>query len=621
VFGGDDDDVDLGSLLRGYRERSGLTQAGLAGRAGLSERGLRDLERGRSRRPHLTSIQRLAEAMDLTPDERALLLRRNGGPVTPAFAPPAAVPAPGGPAPGVPAPGGPARGGPAGVGILGPLSVTVDARPVHAGTPMLRTLLGLLALHAPDTVPVDEIMAELWGDRPPRTARAQVNVRVGQLRRLLGSEACVESSNGGYRLRTALDASTFTELVTAAERARADGDHDGAGAHYATALRLWRGPVLADVPGLRYHPVVAGLTARRITATIAHADRAGPADLPEVLGWLRALADDEPLHEGLAASLMLGLAATGDRAAALAVHAATRERLRAELGIEPGPELRAAHRRVLEREAEPPPAEPAAAPSGADHLIRLLAAHPDPDVAAACAHARQGRYDAALAHLDLAARRHRDRDDPAGHARVILGRGWVAGLLGDGREALAHTERALAMFEGLGDRLGIAHALAGAGRHLAGLGEADRALGVLTRAWTLHRDLDDPYGRADTLDRLGGVYLLKGRPEAAAGHFRRAAALHRELGDRYAEADSRHWLGDAHDAMGDLVGARSAWSSALRILDDMGHADAAGLRDKLTRTRATPAPTPGQTPGQARDRRRTAGWPWPGGPDGRTPSR
>ena len=534
---------DLGPLLRGYRMRSGLTQAGLAGRAGLSERGLRDLERGRSRRPHLTSIQRLAEAMDLTPAERELLLRRNGGPVTPAAAPQASR-------------------GPAGVGILGPLSVTVDAHPVRVGASMLRTLLGLLALHAPDTVPVDEIMAELWGDRPPRTARAQVHVRVGQLRRLLGAEECVGSVAGGYRLRAGLDASTFTELVTAAERARTDNDHDGCRDRYARALRLWRGPVLADVPGLRYHPVVAGLTARRITATIAYADLALPADLPEALRWLRVLADDEPLHEGLAASLMLGLAAAGDRAAALAVHAATRERLRAELGIEPGPELRAAHLRVLKRETEPP---------------------------------------------------HRDPDDPGGYARVILGRGWAAGQLGDTREALAHTERALAVFEELGDRLGIAHALAGAGRHLIGLGEVDRALATLTRAWAMHQDLDDPYGRADTLDRLGGAYLLKGRPDTASGHFRRAAALHREVGDRYAEADSWHWLGDAHDAMDDIVGARSAWSSALRILDEIGHDDAAALRDKLTRSRVTPA--------RPRDRRRTAGWPWPGGPDGRTPSR
>lgn len=128
-----------------------------------------------------------------------------------------------------------------------------------------------------------------------------------------------------------------------------------------------------------------------------------------------------------------------------------------------------------------------------------------------------------------------------------------------------------------------------------------------------HPGLDDPYGRADTLDRLGGAYLLKGRPDTASGHFRRAAAVHREVGDRYAEADSWHWLGDAHHAMDDIVGARSAWSSALRILDEIGHDDAAALRDKLTRSRVTPA--------RPRDRRRTAGWPWPGGPDGRTPSR
>jgi DNA-binding SARP family transcriptional activator/DNA-binding XRE family transcriptional regulator len=322
---------DLGSLLRRYRMRSGLTQAGLADRAGLSERGLRDLERGRSRRPHLASINRLAEAMGLTPAEREPLLRRNRGAVTPAAARP--VPR-----------------GPAVVGILGPLTATVDGHPVRAGAPMLRTLLGLLALHAPDAVPVDEIMVELWGDRPPRTARGQVHVRIGQVRRLLGADGCVESVAGGYRLRTALDASTFTDLVAAAERARADGDRDGARDRYARALRLWRGPALADVPGLRYHPAVAGLMARRITATIAHADLVGAADAPEALRWLRALADDEPLHEGLAASLMLALAAVGERTAALAVHAAMRERLRDELRIEPGPELRAAHLRVLRPE-------------------------------------------------------------------------------------------------------------------------------------------------------------------------------------------------------------------------------------------------------------------------------
>jgi transcriptional regulator with XRE-family HTH domain len=60
------DQVPLAALVREYRDLRGLTQEQLAGRAGLSERTVRNLERGRIRRPYPDTVRRLAEALELT---------------------------------------------------------------------------------------------------------------------------------------------------------------------------------------------------------------------------------------------------------------------------------------------------------------------------------------------------------------------------------------------------------------------------------------------------------------------------------------------------------------------------------------------------------------------------
>lgn len=64
----------FGEWLKRYRAAAGLTQEELAGRAGLSVRGISDLERGRRATPHYTTVRLLAEALGLRDDERAHLL-------------------------------------------------------------------------------------------------------------------------------------------------------------------------------------------------------------------------------------------------------------------------------------------------------------------------------------------------------------------------------------------------------------------------------------------------------------------------------------------------------------------------------------------------------------------
>ena len=68
----------FGELLRRHRLAAGLTQEALAERAGLSARGIADLERGVRRLPHPQTVQRLVEALGLDDAPRAALLLSRG---------------------------------------------------------------------------------------------------------------------------------------------------------------------------------------------------------------------------------------------------------------------------------------------------------------------------------------------------------------------------------------------------------------------------------------------------------------------------------------------------------------------------------------------------------------
>src|SRR5215468_2955157 len=64
----------FGALLQQYRVAAGFSQEELAERAGLSRRGISDLERGQRRVPHPATVRRIADALNLTAPERAALL-------------------------------------------------------------------------------------------------------------------------------------------------------------------------------------------------------------------------------------------------------------------------------------------------------------------------------------------------------------------------------------------------------------------------------------------------------------------------------------------------------------------------------------------------------------------
>ncbi|HEY1868109.1 MAG TPA: helix-turn-helix domain-containing protein, partial [Candidatus Cybelea sp.] len=88
--GRDQSSPDFGTLLRHYRLAAGLSQEALAERARVSSEGISALERGYRRTPQRETLALLAEALQLTPEERAFFeaaarsnsARRGGGSVS-----------------------------------------------------------------------------------------------------------------------------------------------------------------------------------------------------------------------------------------------------------------------------------------------------------------------------------------------------------------------------------------------------------------------------------------------------------------------------------------------------------------------------------------------------------
>ena len=235
-------------------------------------------------------------------------------------------------------------------GILGPLEVAAGGRRVTLGAGRQRRLLAVLLVHAGEVVSTDRLIHELWGERPPETARKALQGHVSQLRKVLGPDAIV-TRPPGYALRIApglLDADRFETLVEEARGA----EPALAVAKLEAALALWRGPALADFADDDFARDLAGrLEERRLQALEARIDaQLALARHVDVVAELEQLVARNPLREHLRAQLMLALYRSGRQADALKVYREGRVGLVEELGLEPGPELQELYRAILDHD-------------------------------------------------------------------------------------------------------------------------------------------------------------------------------------------------------------------------------------------------------------------------------
>ncbi|MDV5145158.1 BTAD domain-containing putative transcriptional regulator [Streptomyces sp. SBC-4] len=251
--------------------------------------------------------------------------------------------------------------------LLGPtLAHTPDGADVTVGGPRVRALLTVLALRPGRTVPVPDLVDEVWyGDEPPADAVAALQALVGRLRRALGRTAVI-SADGGYRLDARpedVDAHRFERLAAEGVTALSGGDADRAAALLDEALGLWRGSALADLPDRdaeagRWEARRLDARRARLGAALALGEAAGA--LPE----LTALSAAHPLDEPLQALRIRALRDTGRAAEALAAYESVRRALANRLGTDPSPALRALHAELL-APAPPAPPVPTAKPAAA----------------------------------------------------------------------------------------------------------------------------------------------------------------------------------------------------------------------------------------------------------------
>ncbi|GIJ64054.1 AfsR/SARP family transcriptional regulator [Virgisporangium aurantiacum] len=240
-------------------------------------------------------------------------------------------------------------------GVLGPLAVwrTSPAGPLTA--PKLRALLLLLLIEG-EPVPPGQLL-DIFSRGRASSAPPTIHVSVHRLRRWL-------RQHGGHRLDLTphgyaldvdpllVDAGQFRRRLAAANAAV---DPSARIDLLSSALSLWRGRIGYDAPAaLQQRAAVRRLEALREEAAVRLAETSLEAGEPEsALPFLDDVARAVPFDERVQAQLALVLAASGRQADALAVVTSTRRLLADELGLEPGPQLREAHLRILRQHVLP----------------------------------------------------------------------------------------------------------------------------------------------------------------------------------------------------------------------------------------------------------------------------
>ncbi|GAA1516987.1 BTAD domain-containing putative transcriptional regulator [Sphaerisporangium rubeum] len=247
--------------------------------------------------------------------------------------------------------------------LLGPLRVWLRETEIKISSDKQRAVLALLLLKAGTPVRRQEIIDAVWGDDAPDSVINLVQTYVGRLRRRIDPGDAARSGSSwltglgaAYAIRPDRCDADLAAFRAAVASARQAGSPHESLQLMLDGLKLWQGPCLSDLDHvLKGHPWVRAVDQERINVLLEAARTALRLGLAtEVLPQLRAVAEAEPLNEAVQSWLVLALAASGAQAEALAEYDAARARLADELGIDPGPQLRAAHMQVLRQEAAPP---------------------------------------------------------------------------------------------------------------------------------------------------------------------------------------------------------------------------------------------------------------------------
>jgi DNA-binding SARP family transcriptional activator/Tfp pilus assembly protein PilF len=243
--------------------------------------------------------------------------------------------------------------------LLGTFEVRSAGRSVDLGPAKQRILLAALAVEAGKPVPADALIDRIWDECAPREARGALHTYVARTRRVLAQATdhgrtwiSIRRRMGGYELavdRDLIDLHRFRRLTGQARLL--DLNDPRRSALLSEAVGLWQSEALGSLPGAWATRTREGLAEQRLSALVDWAE--GELALGHyhvVLERLENLVIEYPLSESLVGRLVQALRMAGRTAEALGLYAKARQRISDELGVEPGPELRALHQALLRGE-------------------------------------------------------------------------------------------------------------------------------------------------------------------------------------------------------------------------------------------------------------------------------
>ncbi|MEU0554725.1 BTAD domain-containing putative transcriptional regulator [Dactylosporangium sp. NPDC006015] len=439
--------------------------------------------------------------------------------------------------------------------ILGPLEArTPGDEPIDLGARKQRAVLAMLLLEPRRVVSVDRIVEGLWAGAAPASATGTMQAYVSQLRRVLEPDrpprtppAVLLTRDPGYLLAVdgeQIDAVRFAARAEAARQALGRGDLPAAERLLGEALGEWRGEVLADLADEAF--AAAAVAHLHELRDAAHEDlvdvRLGTGRNGAAIAEAQALLDRRPFRERSWGQLMLALYREGRQADALAAFRRARALLDEELGLPPGPELRALEATILRHDPSltPPPAREALTVAGtaaapARHPAEAATPEAEQQAAAPAGHqaaeplvGRGGEVRRVAERIELAR---------GGAGGVLL----VAGEAGLGKTRLAERAAELAGQSGL---------------DVAWSRCVETSATPAFWPWTqVLRALPETDAVRDLLD------VLTGRGE-----------------NRWRAEDPDTALFHLHEAVGDILRAHAAARALLVVVDDLHVADASSLQ-------------------------------------------
>ncbi|MCT7661101.1 BTAD domain-containing putative transcriptional regulator [Mycobacterium deserti] len=240
--------------------------------------------------------------------------------------------------------------------LFGPMTVRVAGDLVELRGSQPRAILARLALAGGQTVSTDRIIDDIWAGEPPPKALGALQVHVSNLRRVLEPDRprrtparVLVSSPPGYALRLPDDAVDTWQFEAKLRSADADSDSAVRADLLRAALDCWAGAPLPEFADTNWaKPELARLNGLRATALEQYAALAlnlgrEAATIPELERHLAA----DPLREEAIRLLAIALYRVGRQSEALTHLRDARRRLADELGLEPGPALRALEADIL----------------------------------------------------------------------------------------------------------------------------------------------------------------------------------------------------------------------------------------------------------------------------------